>query len=76
MMRFDSASRPTLSTYPPAGRPGLDKSPSGHVFRANRKRGPVWYAKYRLPDGRQVQRRIGPAWSERGRPPTRKPSHH
>jgi hypothetical protein len=39
------------------------------VFRADRKRGPVWYAKYRLPDGRQVQRKIGPAWSERGRPP-------
>ncbi len=26
--------------------------------------------KYRLPDGRQVQRRLGPAWTERGRPPT------
>ncbi len=44
-------------------------SPSGHVFRVERKRGAVWYAKYRLPDGRQVQKRIGPAWSERGRPP-------
>jgi integrase len=43
--------------------------PSGHVFRAERKRGPVWYAKYRLPDGRQVQRKLGPAWTERGRPP-------
>ena len=43
--------------------------PSGHVFRVERKRGPVWYAKYRLPDGRQVQRKIGPAWTERGRPP-------
>jgi integrase len=32
-------------------------------------RGPVWYAKYRLPDGRQVQKRVGPAWTERGRPP-------
>src|SRR3954447_7725685 len=42
---------------------------SGHVFRAERKRGPVWYAKYRLSDGRQVQRKIGPAWTERGRPP-------
>ena len=41
---------------------------SGHVFRVERKRGPVWYAKYRLPDGRQVQKRIGPAWTERGRP--------
>ena len=43
--------------------------PSGHVFRVERKHGPVWYAKYRLPDGRQVQKRIGPAWRERGRPP-------
>ena len=43
--------------------------PSGHVFRLDRARGPVWYAKYRLPDGRQVQRKIGPAWAERGRPP-------
>ncbi|HEY0278384.1 MAG TPA: tyrosine-type recombinase/integrase [Solirubrobacterales bacterium] len=42
--------------------------PSGHVFRVERKRGPQWFAKYRLPDGRQVQRKIGPAWSERGRP--------
>jgi hypothetical protein len=41
---------------------------SGHVFRVERKRGPQWCAKYRLPDGRQVQRRIGPAWTERGRP--------
>jgi hypothetical protein len=29
----------------------------------------VRYAKYRLPDGRRVQRKIGPAWTERGRPP-------
>jgi integrase len=43
--------------------------PSGHVFRVERKRGPVWYAKYRLSDGRQLQRKLGPAWSERGRPP-------
>ena len=42
--------------------------PSGHVFRVDRKRGPVWYAKYRLPDGRQVQRKIGPAWTGRTRP--------
>jgi integrase len=41
---------------------------SGHVFRREGKRGPVWYAKYRLPDGRQIQRRIGPAWTMRGRP--------
>ncbi len=41
---------------------------SGHVFRVERVRGPVWYAKYRLPDGRQVQKRVGPAWTSRGRP--------
>ena len=45
-----------------------DRPVSGHVFRVERKRGPVWYAKYRLPDGRQVQKKIGPAWTERGRP--------
>ncbi|HVF79046.1 MAG TPA: site-specific integrase, partial [Solirubrobacteraceae bacterium] len=41
---------------------------SGHVFRVEGKRRPVWRAKYRLPDGRQVQRTIGPAWTSRGRP--------
>jgi integrase len=44
------------------------RRPTGHVFRVERKRGPVWYAKYRLPDGRQVQRKLGPAWTGRGRP--------
>jgi integrase len=43
-------------------------SASGHVFRVSRKSGPVWYAKFRLGDGRQVQKRIGPAWCSRGRP--------
>jgi len=38
------------------------------VFRVDRRRGPAWYAKYCLPDGRQVQKRLGPAWTERGRP--------
>ena len=43
---------------------------SGHVFRVERAGGPRWYMKYRLPDGRQVQRRIGPAWtSKRDGPP-------
>jgi integrase len=41
---------------------------SGHVFRVDRARGPAWYAKYRLPDGRQVQKKLGPAWTQRGRP--------
>jgi integrase len=42
---------------------------SGHVFRVDLKRRSVWRAKYRLPDGRQVQRTIGRVWTERGRPP-------
>jgi len=29
------------------------RPPSGHVFRVVRRGGPVWYAKYRLPNGRQ-----------------------
>jgi hypothetical protein len=33
------------------------------------KRRSVWRAKYRLPDGRQVKKTIGPAGSGRGRPP-------
>lgn len=44
------------------------RRPTGHVFRVERKRGPVWYAEYRLLDGRQEQRKLGPAWTERGRP--------
>ena len=39
------------------------------MLRVERVRGPVWYAKYRVPDGRQVQRKLVPAWTERGRPP-------
>jgi integrase len=42
--------------------------PSGHVSRRRGVRGDVWYAKYRLPNDRQVQKRIGPAWTRRGRP--------
>ena len=47
---------------------GIARPVSGHVFRVERKRGPAWYAKYRLPDGRQIQKRLGPAWTKRGRP--------
>src|ERR1700722_702802 len=43
-------------------------SPTGHVFRVERRRGPCWYAKYRLPDGRQVKKKLGPARTGRGRP--------
>jgi integrase len=43
---------------------------SGHVFLRRGKRGARWYMKYRLPNGRQVQRTIGPAWtSKREKPP-------
>src|SRR3954468_2282999 len=48
--------------------PALVRPVSGHVLRVERTRGPVWYAKYRLPDGRQIQRKLGPAWTARGRP--------
>lgn len=48
---------------------GSFRPPTGHVFRVERARGPAWYMKYRLPDGRQVQKKLGPAWTERGRPP-------
>lgn len=42
---------------------------TGHLRRRERKRGPVWYVAYRLADGRQVQKLLGPAWTERSRPP-------
>lgn len=48
---------------------GSFRVPTGHVFRVERARGPAWYMKYRLPDGRQIQKKLGPAWTERGRPP-------
>jgi integrase len=47
--------------------PGMYE-PSGNVFRREGTRRAVWYAKYRLPDGRQVQKRLGPTWTDRGRP--------
>src|SRR3954447_14005748 len=41
---------------------------TGHVKTRTGKRGQVWYARYRLPDGHQFQRRIGYAWKGKGRP--------
>lgn len=65
--------RPHGPVLAPASTPLLPRppvqAPTGHVFRVERKRGPVWYAKYRLSDGRQLQKKLGPAWTERGRPP-------
>lgn len=42
---------------------------SGHVKLAERKRGDVFYLKYRTPSGKQLEKRLGPAWTERSRPP-------
>lgn len=42
---------------------------TGHVRLVQRRRGLVWYVKYRTADGRQVQKLLGPAWTEKGRPP-------
>jgi integrase len=41
---------------------------SGRVVQMQRKRGPVWYAQYREPSGRQRQKMIGRVWTGRGRP--------
>lgn len=41
---------------------------TGHVLLIERKRGSLYYVKYRLGDGRQVMKLLGPAWTERSRP--------
>ena len=38
--------------------------PTGALLVVNRDRGPVYYAKWRDSTGRQVKRRLGPAWVE------------
>lgn len=42
---------------------------TGSVRLVQRKRGCVWYANYRLPSGKQVQRKLGPAAPAKGRAP-------
>lgn len=42
---------------------------TGHVHLVERTRGSKWYVKYRLADGHQVQKMLGPAWTAHGRPP-------
>lgn len=42
---------------------------SGHVFKRKGARGDVWYAKYRLPDGRQQKKKLGPSWTQKTAPP-------
>ena len=39
---------------------------SGHLRLVDRHSGGQWYVRYRLPDGKQIQRRLGPAWRGRG----------
>ncbi len=60
--------QPQQASRPSAAQVFQDRPVSGHVFLVERRSGPVWYAKWRGPDGRQVQKRIGPAWTKRGRP--------
>jgi integrase len=42
---------------------------TGHVRLVSRTRGDVWYLRARRPDGSQVNRKLGPAWPKKGRPP-------
>ncbi len=44
-------------------------SASGHLQLRKLRGGPVWYAKYRTPDGRQTTRRLAPAHTRKGKPP-------
>ncbi|HEY5260726.1 MAG TPA: hypothetical protein VIJ33_01275 [Solirubrobacteraceae bacterium] len=47
----------------------IETQVSGHVMLREGRRKPVWYLRYRLPDGRHVKRPLGFAWSGRGRAP-------
>src|SRR3954471_10654153 len=40
---------------------------SGNVYLKHGKRGPSWYLRARVP--REIRRRLGPAWTGKGRPP-------
>lgn len=45
------------------------RRPSGFVRLIERADGAVFYAQIRTADGKRLQRRLGPAWSKRSRPP-------
>lgn len=49
-------------------RGGRSEAADGSCVPGGAGAGPVWYAKFRLPDGRQVQKKLGSAWTGRGRP--------
>lgn len=42
---------------------------TGSVQLVERKRGDKWYLKVRYPSGKQAMQLVGPAWTERTRPP-------
>jgi integrase len=42
---------------------------TGHVRTIERRDGPVFYAKLKLADGTEPQRRLGKAWTKRTKPP-------
>jgi integrase len=42
---------------------------TGHAYVVERNSGPQWYVKYRLATGKQIQRKLGPAHTGRGRCP-------
>jgi integrase len=48
---------------------------SGNIRRVSRRRGALWYVKYRMPDPtrpgrvRQVEKMLGPEWPDTGPPP-------
>src|SRR5215207_2223969 len=42
---------------------------TGYVRTIDRRGGAVFYAKLKLPDGSQPQRRLGKVWTKRTRPP-------
>lgn len=42
---------------------------SGSITLVSRRRGDQWYMVYRVPGRKQTRKKIGPAWSEKARPP-------
>lgn len=42
---------------------------TGHVYLRKGARGAAWYAKFRLPDGQQINKNVGQQWRGKGRPP-------
>jgi integrase len=55
--------------YPEPNHGARAKHATGHVRVIEGKRGAVFYAKLKLPDGREPQRALGKVWTKRTRPP-------